>query len=226
MSITDIIINHVCELHIHYREMFNDEKNDNNSVQLGRSFRISDKFQFDFAKALSKVIESDKILVDFPISCSERAQPLYPDILIIKSGLVTAIIEMKIDLGFLNLSTFGIKSEGKSNYSYDINDNIFKRTYDDLIKSEKVYYKKKGGEKERVRIGMSKMVKKLFVIITEQNDHGRMKYFKEAIEDAGFDILFLLKETVHPNRNYDLTENIKQELTKKSAILENYFADL
>lgn len=226
MEITDAIIKHVNGLQKHYREMFQNEKNDSNPVQLGRSFRVSDKLQFEFANALSKQIKSDKILVDYPISCTIRTQPLYPDILIIKSGIITGIIEMKIDLGFLNLESFGITAKKKSKYTYRIKDNNFRTNYENLINSQEVYYKMKSGKKNRVDVKINKKVKKKFLIITEENDHGRKKYFEQAIKDAGFEILFLLNKTTHPNRDYDLTDDITKELMKKSVKINSFFADL
>lgn len=143
-TITSLIIQNLFWLRHQYESHREIEKNDDNTVQLGRSLRIADKFQFEFAKSISQLSKADKILVDYPISCTKRTQPLYPDILFIKNDSITSILEIKIDLGFLNLDNFGIAYD-KSNktYSYKKINNTFKKNIHILLHLKRYGIKRK-----------------------------------------------------------------------------------
>lgn len=111
-------------------------------IYLGRLESLGKKFEISFAKELKKVISHSKtVLVDCPItlekSSGERAITLYPDIAIIENNELKAIIELKLDGGWLGkaLELENIKKIKKNN----------KR----LLNSKEITYKEKKEHDEK-----------------------------------------------------------------------------
>jgi len=225
MTLTQNIIESICWLNEQYRELNGQEKNDENRVQLGRSFKIADKFQFDLASRISNSLQADKIIVDYPTSCTNRTQPLYPDIQLIKKGKLKAIVEIKIDLGFLRLNEFGITyDKPRKEYAFGAVQNAFKQNYEDFLSSDEIWFRKKGN-RERVVLRKNDSLKKIFIVVSRKNHTRRGPYFEAAMEDAGFNLLFLLDD-IHPNHHHDLSPEIKSRIENKEKEIKRLFKGL
>lgn len=225
MSITKNITKRIIWLYESYVFQNEHEKKDTNPVQLGRSFKIADRFQFKFARSISKKLTSSKILVDYPISCTNRSQPIYPDLLLIDDNKIKGIVEIKIDLGFFRYNDFGItyKKENKT-YSYDIASNKFCHKYSNFLRSEEIWYKTKS-KKKRVDLKVTKAPKKIFIVVSRKNHENRIPFFKQSIKDANFKALFLLDE-IHPNKKHATDDLIKKEISNKRDEIEKLFNGL
>ena len=83
----------------------------NRLVRRGRSHAVSSKTEdllADFLVKNDKKIE--KIYVDQPITILDRGKKwnIYPDLLIIKKGKITAFMDLKMDLGFARNKLYSI----------------------------------------------------------------------------------------------------------------------
>ena len=227
MSIITNITENIIWLNRKYKELNKQEKDDNNRVQLGRSFKMVDVFQFEFAKCISDFLKADKIIVDYPTSCTNRTQPIYPDIQIISKNEIKGIIEVKIDLGFLRLNEFGITyDKPNKKYSFGQINNSFAKTYSNFLTSEEVWYKKKKkGSNDKVDLRFDKQLKKIFIVVSRKNHPDRGPFFEQAMKQAGFKLLFLL-DKIHPNMNVNIDSNIKEEIERKKEEIQKLFTGL
>ncbi len=188
-----------------YRHMKKELKGEGQKVLLGRSFSLGTQFQYEFARRLFLNNPAvTLVLVDHPISIPGRRQPIYPDIVLIRDGRLVGIVDVKIDLGFLHLGHYGIK-ENRAGYLYSKADNEFMWSYYDLIKAGKFTYKvshDRNGRKNHNallrEVVVGKDIKRLAIVVTQINHHGKRSLYETAVKDADFEPLFLLK-SCHPN---------------------------
>ena len=85
-----------------------------NQFKIGRIHSQGVFFQQELAKSLFKNTDYE-VLIDFPLSYSlnKHSNTLYADIVTIKNKQLHGILEVKIDLGFLNYSSYGITKDMK-----------------------------------------------------------------------------------------------------------------
>lgn len=75
-------------------------------IKRGRKATSASEFEEELAKLFEKhTPETVSFLVDYPLSFNTplctRAKTIYPDIAVIQAGMLVAIVEAKIDLGYL-----------------------------------------------------------------------------------------------------------------------------
>lgn len=182
------------------------------NVVLGRKFSLGSHFQYRLAENLfdntDKLVLVDKAL-SFPRKPRKKIR--YPDITIIKNKALKGIIEVKIDIGYLNLNKYGIEKGEKKKYLYHKNQNNFMKQERKLLSKKYFTFRDKRKEKDsKEKIETKGKVPKLFLVATKINDHSRYPYFKKSVNDAGYSTLLVL-ENNHPNR---------PECTKKKIVGE------
>lgn len=205
----------VLELINEYRKQkFKKLKNKSN-IFFGRNISLGSKFQFILAEKLF-INSSYKALVDYPLryfgkykSGKSGMKNLYPDILILdKKNNLKALVELKIDLGFL---------------SNDFKNGLG-RMIDAYKKNRKMSYNKFVGfsDSKDMQIKVPKRFIKIFIIVTKINHSNRVKPFIKTVKQFGFRPLILLDE-IHPNPLASV-ENFKGDMDKlkKDAIKEIY----
>ncbi|MBI2045776.1 hypothetical protein HYT23_06970 [Candidatus Pacearchaeota archaeon] len=209
-TITQRIKESIVELIEEYKIQKTQKLKNKSNVHLGRNISMGSQFQYIFAKKLF-ANSSYKVLVDYPIrydgkykSGKKGKKNLYPDILILnKNGVLKALIELKIDLGFL-----------RGNYRKDL-----KRVISAFEKNGEMKYNQFVGfsNSEEVYIKIPKNFIKIFIIGTKINHTDRVEPFKKNVKALGFKPLILL-DKVHPNPLPDVT-NFRMEMInlKKQA---------
>lgn len=223
MSYTPRIVNAVWLLAREYLRIQRKYQDPKGPIILGRKFALGSKFSYMFA---SEVLNNPKntILVDFPITIARRQQPLYPDILVVQNGELLATLETKIDLGYIRLESYGIfhlKSENK--YVYRQDKNGFKQNYRQFFKSDSFAYRI---GKERLKVQISQEIKRICVVVTKNNAHGRVDCFETSMKDARFTPVFLLSEKLHPNHPSIEKRKIQSEVTLQKNSIERIFSGL
>lgn len=205
-------------------------QNKKNKVYLGRSFAQLD-FQYYLALNLFKKSKYDKVLVDTGVSFRGSGfQPLYPDILLLKNSQLKAILDIKIDLGFLRYEDYGIKyNKQKKMYGYERKKNKFKKRYKKFLSSKMASYKinNEYDKKEDFyfKIPNYKKVKKLFILITKENDHSRFDTFFKSMDNSGFKFLVLLKDC-HPGVPKTTIQDIKSGLKENEKDIRKFLKPL
>lgn len=176
-----------------------------NNVFLGRNISMGSTFQYIFAKELF-LNSFYKVLVDYPLcypgkyrSGKKGKKNLYSDIVVMnKKNVLKAIIELKVDLGFL-----------RENYKGNL-----KRMIEAFKRNKKMKYNKlvgfSGSEEEYIQI--PKNFIKIFIIGTKINHTDRIKHFKRTVKSLGFRPLILL-DNIHPNPLLN-TKNFEEEIEK------------
>jgi hypothetical protein len=185
----------------------------NDRVLRGRSSSISNFFEDKFATMLGNILPSNyNIFVDYPISYKisqgDRSKTSYPDIMIVKdyntesnvsNGLLAAIIELKIDLGWLNEDLFKTKLE----------------QFNTLRSVNKVSFNLDVGTMHRNIKTLS--VKDDFplavVLLTRQNHSERFPDFKKNVEKENSHC-YVLSSEFHP-RGYKIDESNKDDYLNK-----------
>jgi hypothetical protein len=172
----------------------------------GRAVPIANAFENKFAQLLDAILpERYSIFVDYPLSYKTtnktRKKTSYPDLAIIENGyLLAGIIELKIDLGYLS-EDWEKKTSKETKF---------------LRKAKTVSYKKihinKAGERESKVLKIKPNFPRAVVILTGQNDHGRLKEFLEK------ENRFVLSMHIHPNSDEINKANLKE-------IINNIFKD-
>jgi len=208
------------------------------NVWIGRSNSLSYLFERSLATKLSEKFPEYLYLVDYPITMySKEAKTLgtiYQDIMIIsgidkegkeKQGKIIAILDLKIDLGFLDIDYYGLK---KNEHGYILS----AETETKFIKREKKinesefckfnyivggYSKKEkeiNKEKGKLRADFKQPYKKISIVCTEKNDHNRKIMYEKLMRIKGYELLYLLKD-IHPNSFENETNEIKKEISNK-----------
>lgn len=161
---------------------------------------------------MAKLIEKHatapiKILVDYPISYKlediPRAKTIYPDITLVRENTILAIIEAKIDLGFL-------KDDWASNRG---------DTLEALKSSGEITI-------DRTAVSVAKTFSSCCVVLTAQNNRGRLAGFLEQPINP---IVLILEDHLHPNDDNVLSDDgyfsrvtACSENHKQWAALENF----
>jgi len=181
----------ILELIKEYQDQKLHKLKNKSNIFLGRNISLGSKFQNILAQNLFND-SSYKVLVDYPIcykgkynSGKKGKKNLYPDILILdKENMLKALIELKIDLGFL---------------SKDFENNI-RKTINAYRKNREMSYKKFVGfaDSSDIHIEVPKRFIKIFIIVTKINHTDRVEPFKKTVKHFGFRPLILL-EKYHPN---------------------------
>ena len=173
-------------------------------IHRGRAPSIASDFEERFAVLLERVLPAKySFFVDYPISYKiadrSRKKTSYPDIAIIEDdSVLTGIVELKIDLGYL-AKDWITKT---------------KTEFDHLSKAGIVQYT--GGTRTEKRIPRTLRVaptlRRVVVVLSDQNHHGRLANFLRQ------DNCFILSHKIHPN---DVPTNDSVE----KAFLQNMTRD-
>ena len=191
-------------------------------IRQGRIDSQGASFQQELALSLFRKTPYE-VLVDYPVQyrVNEKSKTLYCDILTVSTGFLHGILEVKIDLGFLNCDYFGFNGKECRYYS---DNNEFKQKYREFLSAGEFSYKpysgiRSGGDKKRVIIADEGSIAKGLLLVTSENHSERLSAFCEAVEDSGFRFLCLLDEKTHPNRRPEI-EVIKNEEKHRRFISE------
>lgn len=176
-------------------------KNKHENIILGRIFSVGQFYTYTLAECLFANRSNYKVLVDHHIKADKKS--LYPDLFVIYKNKVVAVIEVKIDLGWLRDPQNNI-SELIKNYNFP----------------SKISYEAHG-KKFVVTIGEN--LKKIFFMVTKANDHDRFKEVEKLLSRAGFLIVFCLEKPHHPNRNINFSD-IDRDVKKNSKQIANAFS--
>jgi len=164
-------------------KIFSDKKinkNISDRIERGRASASADLFEEELAKLIENhVLAPIKILVDYPISYklmgAARAKTIYPDITLVRDNTILAIIEAKIDLGFL-------KDDWAKNRSDIFNG--FKLSHNITI--------------DGIPFTISEKFSSSCVVLTAQNHHGRLADFLSQPINP---IVLILENHLHPNND-------------------------
>jgi hypothetical protein len=177
----------------------------NNRVFRGRSPSFSNFFEDRFAIMLGKVLHSNyTIFIDYPISYRTDAHPTkkisYFDIMILKdyisnskenNGILCGIIELKIDLGWLDNKWIKTKLD-------QIN----------LLKNQahEVGFKDNTTEQQdRKKLKVKKGFPWAVVLATNHNHYERFPAFKKELNSADIEC-FVLSNNIHIRADRDVNE--------------------
>ena len=178
------------------------------NVFLGRMFTLGNLFTYFIAEELFKHSKYT-VLVDFPVKIPSRRQCIYPDIMIIRKGVLKGIIEVKYYLGWE--SKKGMKKM-KNNYS-----SFFKATSFNYTIRDSKFEKK---PKNTVKI--PKMVKKILLVL--QDSHNNSVMVKHSIKGTGFIFIILLNDReVDPRRPLNDFKVVKRDLYRQKNKIEQLF---
>lgn len=179
-------------------------------ISRGRSHSISSVVEDLFASYLIlSDKEIDKILVDQPVFVEGFKSTFYPDITIIRSGAITAFIDLKMDLGWKRDGLKELCEKDK-----------------ELIKTirTRACAFKDGSTKERGSYEISESAVYDIVIISDQNiaKNKLDAQLKEIENLSDFVRVHILSKNEHPN-TYGLTP---EELLEKIEINDKAFSDI
>jgi len=166
----------------------------------GRAPSLSYEFEEGFARLLAVALpQRYKILIDYPMSYEVegkgRKKTSYPDIAIVRdSKVLTGIIELKIDLGYLREGW--VESSASS--------------LSDLRNATEVTFKTDVGRTagEKVKVTVDPDLQRAIVLLTGINDHGRLPGF--VVQPN----CFVLSSNVHPN-GPEITESNRAQFLDK-----------
>lgn len=159
----------------------------NEKVRRGRSRSVPSDTEDLFANFLFEKIHCDLIYVDQPITLDGAKKQFYPDIVVVKDGVIKAFCDLKMDLGW------------KRNDLY----NFCKKLKEDLrgIKGKKCKIRD-GVTKEDKWLNIDNEVSFNIVIVSGKNiTSDKMEKHKNNIQLLGRDVeLFILSDKKHPNK--------------------------
>jgi len=228
MVVSDCINKSILYLINENKRIKNKYRNAIDNVILGRKFQLGARFQYELAKELFQNTEYIA-LVDYPISFRYRGKnkTLYPDIIVLKEDTLKGIIEVKIDLGYLRYKKFGIKyNKDSKKYSFNKGKNSFKNDYNRLFKLKGFsYILKKNKLKERKYVKIPRNVKKITIIATKNNAHGRCGVFEKSMRDSGFTLINIL-DKLNPNDDFCDVSAVKNEIKEKNEYFTKAFKGL
>jgi len=170
------------------------EKNISCRIERGRAPSASADFENLFAKFIeNQTNDNIRIFVDFAFRYKpyrkhkSSTKTMYPDITLVRGysidgkkqigGEVIAFVEAKIDLGYLS-----------KDWSKNKNEMI-----ESLRKTKVISNKNK-----KCTFSINKNFQNLNIILSEENDHGRLEKFKEENDNTFF---LISKEHLHPNND-------------------------
>jgi hypothetical protein len=176
-------------------------KSKHENIILGRIFSVGQIYPYILAECLFKDRGDYNVLVDHHINVSRKS--LYPDLLVIHRNNAVAVIEVKLDLGWLKDP---------------------KNTISKLIKKynfpSKISYKAHG---HKITVIVGKKIKKIFFVVTKANDHSRFKDVEKLLSRAGFQIVYCLEKLHHPNDNINVSD-IDGDVEKNLKEITNAFS--
>lgn len=225
MDVTQKVKQAMINLAKQYGEKKRQKLENRTNVLLGRIISSGSDFQYDFAKILFLGTRY-KVLVDYPItyagytkSGKMRNRTMYPDITVIdEENVLKAIIELKIDLGYL-----------REDYEKNL-----KSMTDAFRANKRMKYNEfvKVSGSKNLYITIPRYFIKIFIIGTKQNHKERAEPFKRVVESLGFRPLILL-DNVHPNllpkpetfekELVELEGDISKEIEGKKEQIEKTF---
>jgi hypothetical protein len=252
--ITTAVINLQNEFVKNHELKINDKQ-----IRVGRSNSLSYIFERELACSLHNKFPNYAFLVDYPITLCDKTGVriikngkkvpiIYPDILIVdkielknkKEGVievnVVALLDLKIDLGFINLDNYGISYKKKKYTAPKINSskNLKREKYlnsANRVKfnwivgaysdNEKEYNKKYGD----IYGILSDSIEKISIVCTRENDHGRVTIYDWVMKTLGYKVIFLLDQN-HPNVAKGIENEIRKEMKSKSPIINEIFSFL
>lgn len=191
-------------------------------IYLGRMFSLGAWFQYLLAGELFKDTQYT-VLVDCPVTINGRRQALYPDILVVDENTLKAVIDVKLDLGYVDPKKFGFKNLKRSDeFSYNGRKNEFFKTYNNFFKAKEFKYKLKDGHvvKDKIEIKIPRQVEKIgLLLMKEANNHDNYDGYKHAMEDAGFKLMHILSKgnVRHPDDKENM-KLIEKEIAENSSI--------
>ncbi|MBD3204297.1 hypothetical protein GF327_08440 [Candidatus Woesearchaeota archaeon] len=204
---------------------------DSVNIHTGRSSPLSSFFEKELSKELSQVFPNYHIHIDYPLRLLnykkeklkkdgvKRSQAIYPDIMIVKlnkdkkTRLLKAIIEIKLDLGHLDLKSDRIKQK----------ENLLKKASYGIFNTIVGAYSKLEQNKNRIiNVTIPKSLKKNFIVVTKSNQHkhkGKLKSksFLNKMEKYGYKVIFILDENIH----FNTLENNQKAIKKRVKLLES-----
>lgn len=185
----------------------------------GRSPSSSSDLEDLLALAISQILDSNyRFLVDKPISFKTpemtRAKTIYPDIMIIRDDVLVGIIELKIDLGYLNMDWI----------------EKYEKTQNALAQLSKISYKDPNAENidERIflKIGVNLLANSKIVVLTAGNAHGKLKKFVQATDAI---VLYKNKprdKSYNSSNRDELIEKLVKEKDGGWKALETFLSEI
>lgn len=151
-------------------------------IERGRASASSSDFEEGLAKLIQEHTPKDiKIWVDCPISyrlrSSRRAKTIYPDIALVRNNSLIAILEAKIDLGYL-----------PANWARSR-----KQTLRQLMSVGRVTLDER-------TLAVSERLRTACVVLTARNHPERLPGFLKEVKNV---VILLSKEHSHPNDEID-----------------------
>jgi len=231
-KIFNIIKKTVLDLHKEARKyQKRKDKNKKSKIKYGRSPSLSNYFEENFVNELSKIYKQYLFYIDYPIhlydskgntlkNSQNKSQNIYPDIIITdKEDILKAIIELKMDIGHIDLKEFNFKRER----------NLLKAKFGELNPIVGKYSRKKYKTK-KIGIHFPKKFKKILIVVTLVNQHTfkghpKSNKYKKIMEKHHYKPLFLLEKN-HYNFYDDLTTDIESEIDKKRGDIIKVFKGL
>ncbi len=203
-----VVAVHEASLTNHKEKLLNSSR-----VRMGRNPAVASVFERNLAQNLSKLWEDCYFLVDYPISLYEGGKSLrtviYPDILVLKdydpekrgaAARVVGILDLKIDLGYLDLDYF--EEDGK----FDTRERKIRRATEcqwnyiagGYSGKEKAENKIRGKQRAAMDPGQAGFLR-VCIVLTRNNDHDRSEAFEAAMQRNGYRVAFLLGDSIHYN---------------------------
>ncbi len=171
----------------------------NPKIRRGRSHSVASKIEDLFALYLVNKIKSDQIYIDQPISVVGSKAQIYPDIVIVKNKKITALCDVKMDLGW------------KRNELY----NFCKRHASLLKKIRGIKCKIRDGQtKEDIYYQIDKKACLNIVIISDQNINKTLlaKHIKKIEPFKNVVRVIILTSGEHPNTYRISTSDLLKKL--------------
>ncbi len=175
----------------------------------GRSPAISDFFEDNFAKILGNILlDRYDIFVDYPITYqinNQRRTTCYPDIMVVRNDnksdrLLSGIIELKIDLGYLSDNW----AKTKLNQINTLKERVEQVTINLGIGTN---------QKILQLLGVKENFPWAVVLLTSLNDHGRLKNIKNELSNGDVQC-FVISNNIHP-RGYEIDKSNKNDNLNK-----------
>ena len=153
-------------------------------------------------------------------------------------GNVVALLDLKIDLGYLDLSYYNLE-ETKNKKSKKVIKNGNLKNSGFLIREDKISKAKElkfnyivgaysddekdiNNKKGPLYATISKGFKKISIVCSGKNHTERKKCFIDLMNKNGYSAVILMDD-IHPNTSDDQSDAIKKCLNKKKDIINNIF---
>ena len=181
-------------------------RNELPNIYPGRLNSLGQPLQYILAKNLFCKTSYD-VGVDCAASLQRRGRKrkktVYPDIIVLQKKsrgvyVLKSVIDVKLDLGWLNVDFYGIKKQNNGAYTYRRRTSKFLKGQMEFIRSSRFTYKIKNDQNEVEQIREVEIpkegVKRLAILFMKQNSHGREVAYENAMVDAGYEFLLVLNK--------------------------------